>query len=116
MAEQSEPLERERVCEQVDVAGEDVERERGGVDPLAAALAALVDVEDAELLRERIEPRPQVRVVKSRPAVKDDQREAVAGKILYEERVPVVELDVQLLASCQSSPTPMSTASGGSRS
>ena len=79
--------------EQVDVAGEDVERERLGVDPVAAPLAALVDVQQPELVAERVEPRPEHRVVEAGPAVQHDQREAVAD-LLDEQPVAVGELDV----------------------
>ena len=78
VAEEREPLEPERVGEQVDVAREDLEAERRRVDALAAPLAALVDVEDAAIVAERVEPGPEVRVVEPRPAVEDDQRQPVA--------------------------------------
>jgi hypothetical protein len=55
-------------------------------------------------------------VVEPGPAVEDDQRESLVTDRLDEHRVAVWEPYVQLFASCQSSPTPMSTASGGSRS
>src|SRR5207248_5931286 len=92
VAEEREPFEPERLREQVDVAREHVERERGRVDTLAAALSPLVDVEEPELVSERIEPRPEHRVVHPRSAVEDDQREALA-ELLDEDPVPVRERD-----------------------
>ena len=74
MAEQREAPYPERLGEQVDVAREDVEREGRGVDPIAPALAALVHVEQAELVSERVEPGSEHRVVHPRPAVEDDHR------------------------------------------
>jgi hypothetical protein len=114
--EQREPLELEGVREPVDVLREDLEAERARIDPPAPTLPTLVDVEETELGAERVQPGPEVRVVEARPTVEDDQRQPVAAEVVDEERVAVEEPDVQLFASCQSSPTPMSTASGGSRS
>ena len=74
MAEQREAVELERLGEQVDIPREDLEAERRRIDPLALPLPALVDVEDTELLAERVEPGPQVRVVEPRPAVEDYER------------------------------------------
>jgi hypothetical protein len=117
VAEEGEALESTCLREPVDIAGEDLEAERRRVDPFAPPLAALVHVKHAALVTERVEPGPEVCVVEARPAVEDDQRDALAAPDLFDEqRVAVSEADVQLLASCQSSPTPMSTASGGSRS
>ena len=116
VAEQCEAVEPKRLGEQVDIAREDLQAESRRVDALAPPLSALVDVEDAELLAERVEPRPQVDVVEPSTAVEHDEREPLVAHRFDEERVSVGELDVQLLASFQSSPTPTSTASGGSRS
>src|SRR5205085_5790705 len=66
------------------------ERERLRVDALAPPLAALVDVEQAELVPERVEPRAEHRVVEPRPAVEDDEREA-APDLLDEHAVAVGE-------------------------
>jgi hypothetical protein len=88
MAQKGEAVEHERLGEQVDVACEHLERERLRVDPLAPSLAALVHVEEAKLVAERIEPGPEGRVVEPRPAVEDDQREA-APDLLDEHPVPV---------------------------
>ncbi len=115
VAQQGEALQPERLSKQVDVAGEDVERQRRGIDPLAAPLPALVHVEQPELVAERVEVGPKRAVVEPRPAVQHDHREAVAD-LLDVQRDAVRELDVQLFASLQSSPVPTSTASGGSRS
>ena len=49
---------------------------------------ALVDVEEPELVRQRVEPGPEHRVVEPRPTVQDEQREPVA-ELLDEERDPV---------------------------
>ena len=84
-----------RLCEQVDVAREDLQRERRRIDALAAALAALVHVEQAELVAERIEPRPEHRVVHARAAVEDDEREALAD-FLDEHPVPVGESHIHV--------------------
>ena len=116
MAEQREAVEPEGLGKQVDIAREDLEAEGRRVDALALPLSALVDVEDAELLAERVEPRAQVLVVEPRPAVKHHEGEPLITHRFHEKRVSVRELDVQLFASFQSSPTPTSTASGGSRS
>ena len=53
VAEQREALQLERVREQVDVTREDVERQRRGIDALAAPLTAFVYVEQPELVTER---------------------------------------------------------------
>ena len=74
MAEQCEALELERLGEQVDVPCEDLEAERRRIDPLALPLSALVDIEDSELLGERVEPGAQVRVVEPRPTMEDYER------------------------------------------
>jgi hypothetical protein len=117
VAEQSEALERQRFGHQVDVAREAFEGERRRVDALAAPLAALVDVQQAELVAERGEPRLRGGVIEPGPAVEDDQREPVGGAgLLDEQGVAVGEPDVYDFASFQSSPIPTSTASGGSRS
>ena len=116
VAEQREAIELERLGEQVDIPREDLEAERRRIDPLALSLPALVDVEDTKLLAERVQPGPKVRVVEPRPPVEDYERQAVIPDRLDEDRVTVRELNGQLLASFQSSPTPTSTASGGSRS
>src|SRR5215207_4430561 len=116
VAEQREAVEPERLGKQVDIAREDLEAEGRRVDSLALSLTALVHVEDAELLAERVEPRAQVGVVEPRTAVEQYEGEPLIPHRFHEKRVSVRELDVQLFASFQSSPTPTSTASGGSRS
>jgi hypothetical protein len=78
VAEEGELVELERLGEQVDVAGEDVERQRGGIDPLAAPLPALVDVKQLEVVAERVEVGPKRAVVEPGAAVEHDHREAVA--------------------------------------
>ena len=78
VAEQCEAVELEGLGQQVDVPGEDLERERRGVDPLGATLPALVDVEQAVLVAERVEVGPEHRVIQTRPAVQNDQRKAAA--------------------------------------
>ena len=88
--EQREAVEPERLGEQVDVAGEDLERERRRIDALAAPLSALVDVEQPELVAERVEVRPEHGVVEPGPAVQHDQREAGAD-LLDEETDSVRE-------------------------
>ncbi len=94
VAEEREAVELERLRQPVDVPREDLEGERRRIDTLALPLSALVDVEDAELLAERVEPGPQVRVVEPRPAVEDDQRQPRLADGLDEHRVAVGELDV----------------------
>ena len=93
MAEQGEPLQLERFREQVDVAGEDVERQRRGIHPLAAPLAALVHVEQPELVTERVEVGPKPSVVEPRPAVEDDHRKAVPD-LFDEERHAVLQTHI----------------------
>src|SRR5438270_1598911 len=88
VAEQSEAGELEGLGQQVDVPGEDLERECRGVDPLGAALPALVAAEQAVLVAERVEVRPEHRVVEPRPPMQNDQRKAAAD-LLYVEVVAV---------------------------
>src|SRR5919109_63183 len=99
VAEQCEAVETERLGEQVDVAGEDLEAQRLRVDALALPLASLVDVEHAELIAERVEPGTEVRVVEPRPPVEDDEREAALSYRFDEERVAVRQPDVHDFAS-----------------
>ena len=73
MTEQYERLEVERLGERVDVAGEDLERECLRVDPVASSLPPLVEVEQPDVLGERIEVGTEHRVVEAWPAVQDDQ-------------------------------------------
>jgi hypothetical protein len=63
------------------------------VDPLAPALAPLVDVEQLELVAERVEPRRHVGVVEARPSVQEDHGKAFAH-LVDEERGAVGELDL----------------------
>ena len=88
MAEHDETIEVEGLGQQVDVPGENLERERRGVDPLGAALAALVDVEHAVLVAQRIEVGPEHRMVQPRPAVEHDQR--IAGADLLDVEVVAI--------------------------
>jgi hypothetical protein len=85
VAEEGEPVEPEGIGEEVDVPGEDIHGERRGLDALATALAALVDVEDAELFPERIEIGTEHRMVEPGTAVQDDERQALLADLLDEE-------------------------------
>src|SRR5439155_15108911 len=115
MAEQGEAVELERLGQQVDVAGEDLERERGGIDPLRAPLPALVDVEHAVLVAERVEVRPEHRVVESWSAVQPYQRKAAAD-LLDVEVLAVRQRELHARTLCRSGPvwgqTPASGRSG----
>jgi hypothetical protein len=91
----------QRLCEQVDVPGEDVEREGLRVDAVGAALAALVDVEDAEVVGKRIEIGPELRVIHAGPAVEHDQREPVP-ELLDRHAVAVAQRDEHARSLCAS--------------
>ena len=91
--EEREPVELERFREKVDVLGEAVEAQTLGIDPFTTALSPLVDVEEPELVSERVEPWGQVRVVEAGAAVEQDHREAFAH-LVDEQRNAVGELDV----------------------
>jgi hypothetical protein len=115
VSEEREAREAERVGQHVDVPREDLEAQRRRLNALAAPLAPLVDVDHTGDIGERVEPGPEGGVVEPGPAVENDQRQPVAAEVFDEHPVAVGQPNDQLLASCQSSPTPMSTASGGSR-
>lgn len=94
VAEDRKTVELEGLRKQVDVPCEDLEAECDRVDTLAPSLAPLVDIQDAEILGERVEPRPEVRVVEPGASVEDDQRRAGA-QLLDEQSVSVGKLGVQ---------------------
>ncbi len=92
VAEYSEPIEPQRLREQVDVARENIQRERCRVDTLRAALAALVNVQKPVPDRERVQVRPKHVVVQTRAAVQNDQRETTP-ELLDTEVVAVRQRD-----------------------
>jgi len=73
--EQRERVETERLGGEIHVPGEHVQGQARRLDPLAAPLAPLVDVEQPEVVRERIQPGPEVLMVEPRPAVQHEDRE-----------------------------------------
>ena len=93
MAEERKGVQAEGGGEQVDVVREGVEAQGCRVDSVASALPPLVDVEQPELVAERVEPRRHVGVVEPRPAVQDDHGEALAD-LVDEEGNAVGELDL----------------------
>jgi len=76
------------------------------------AVTALVQRDDPASGRQAVELVVE-HLLRLSPAVEHDQREPFP-ELLDEQGDAVCELDLQLFASFQSSPTPMSTASGGS--
>ena len=77
---------------EVDVTGEDLERQCLRVDALRAPLSALVDVEEAKVLAQRVEVGPEHRVVHPRPAVEHEQRDPLAD-LLDVDAVAVAQAD-----------------------
>ena len=71
-------VEPERLREAVDILGEAFERQGCGIDAIASALAALVHIDKAHVLGQRVEVRPERRVVEARPSVQDDERRPFA--------------------------------------
>src|SRR5439155_17879471 len=95
VTEQREAVELERLGEQVDVPGEDLERQGFRIDAVGAALAALVNVKQAKVVAQRVEVRPEHRVVQTRPAVENDQRKAIAV-LHHKQPVTIWEVDFHL--------------------
>ena len=78
VAEDGDLLVTEVGAQRVGVVGELRERERRERRPARATVAAVVVVDEAERVAERIEPLAELRVVDAEPAVHDEQRRATA--------------------------------------
>jgi len=76
----------------IHVARPDGQRQLLRVDSIASALPALVDEEQTEFGRERVEPGAEHRVIEARTPVEQDQREALTD-IIDGEAIAVGERD-----------------------
>ena len=95
VADRDDPVEAERVGEGGDVVGALLEAERlGRAD--AAAVAAVVEGDDVEVLGERRVARPPVEVGRRRPAVQQHERRRAgrSGELAHERAPATGEPDV----------------------